>query len=199
MRTIRKLIVPKQHGEAFELHNGQILRIVDHEGQQVTDINAWNLRDFREKLSCSLTTVVNRSVRRFDKIYSAAPRGNIMFEIIHDDVGVHWCSGRCNSMTYKVLFGADNHINCQDIIADVIKPWGLTPFDVHDAFAVFMNVEVTPDGRREIQPPPSKKGDRVDLLAKMDLLVALSACPNDIGPTNNYSAKSVSVEILERD
>ena len=45
------------------------------------------------------------------------------------------------------------------------------------AFNVFMNVDVTGEGRLVIKPPRSRAGDSVVLRAEMDLRVALSACP----------------------
>jgi uncharacterized protein YcgI (DUF1989 family) len=41
------------------------------------------------------------------------------------------------------------------------------------------------------------KGDHVDFLAEMDVLVALSACPDDVSLQNGRRCKPVRVQILD--
>jgi uncharacterized protein YcgI (DUF1989 family) len=43
---------------------------------------------------------------------------------------------------------------------------------------------VRPDHRVEFQPPTSKPGQYVALRAEMDLIIAFSACPQDMVPVN---------------
>jgi uncharacterized protein YcgI (DUF1989 family) len=47
---------------------------------------------------------------------------------------------------------------------------------------------VQPDGRQVIAPPVSAPGDFVVLRAELDLIVVLSACPQDMAPTNGADA-----------
>lgn len=47
-----------------------------------------------------------------------------------------------------------------------------------------MSVPVDGEGRFEATPAPSKAGDRLVLKVLMDVVVALSACPQDINPAN---------------
>jgi uncharacterized protein YcgI (DUF1989 family) len=41
-----------------------------------------------------------------------------------------------------------------------------------------MNKKIGEDGRMIILPPTVKDGESIDLLAEMDLLIAISACPS---------------------
>jgi uncharacterized protein len=59
-----------------------------------------------------------------------------------------------------------------------VKSFGLVESDVHDVFNIFM---CTGFSRREnkyfCKPSPARQGDRIEFVADMDLIVALSACP----------------------
>ena len=48
---------------------------------------------------------------------------------------------------------------------------------VPDTYALWMNTEYTAGGGWEVLPSLVQPGDHIDLLAHMDLLVAISACP----------------------
>ena len=48
----------------------------------------------------------------------------------------------------------------------------------------FINIPAHPDGSLSFDPPVSAPGSHVLLRAEMDLVVAFSACPQDILPIN---------------
>jgi len=62
---------------------------------------------------------------------------------------------------------------------------------VPDVFNAFMNVDID---KFIVRRPAAKKGDYIDLLAEMDCLVAISACPAQIILDSN---KPLQVEIWE--
>ena len=54
------------------------------------------------------------------------------------------------------------------------------PIDqVPNTFPLWMYIEDHLDGEYSIHPSPAQKGDYIDFLAHMDVLVAISACPAD--------------------
>ena len=53
------------------------------------------------------------------------------------------------------------------------------------SFNIFMNVPVTDDETKIIEPV-SKPGDLIDLRAECDLLVAISNCPQERNPCNAF-------------
>jgi hypothetical protein len=91
----------------------------------------------------------------------------------------------------------EGYKGCQELLSEAIAAFGLTSYDTHDAFSIFMNKKIGADGRMIILPPTVKTGESIDLLAEMDLLIAISACPSGKAATNNFVAKSLGVEILE--
>ena len=62
-------------------------------------------------------------------------------------------------------------------------------------FNLFENAPFLPGGSVEIAAPLSRPGDRVDLLLHLDALVVLSACPQDMVPTNGADMTPRDVEI----
>jgi uncharacterized protein YcgI (DUF1989 family) len=68
-----------------------------------------------------------------------------------------------------------------------MAPWSVAAREIPFSFNLFMRWPVDPDGAVVPMAPVSKAGDYADLLAEMDLVVANSACPSDITPTNAHN------------
>lgn len=195
---IREFNVPACHGAAWEMRKGQLFRVIEIEGPQVGDFNAFNLHNFRERMHAPLSARLNSSTRHFTKIYTNDPRGHIMFTVVDDPTGLHYLSGgHCTALHYEILRGIKVHANCYDILAEAIKPYGLTHYDVHGVLDFFMDVSFDEDGHMVIKPPIAKKGDYMELRAEMDVLCAISACPDDMGLTNGMdrTPKPLRIEI----
>ena len=121
-----------------------------------------------------------------------------MFTVLTKKDGVYWLSGgRCNRRTYELRGVKGYHKNCQDILAECIEPYGMTAYDVPDVFNIFMNPVLHEDGTYEHKASPVSKGDYVDLLAEMDCLVVISACPDDLSAYNNFAAKSLGIRVFD--
>ena len=60
-----------------------------------------------------------------------------------------------------------------------------------------MRVDVAPDGAMEIKEPTSGPGDFYDLKAEMDLLVAVSNCPQERNPCNGFKPTPIGIIIYE--
>lgn len=60
-----------------------------------------------------------------------------------------------------------------------------------------MNVDFDENGRPVTKPPLVEKGGYIEMMAEMDCLVVISACPNDITPCNDYVPKSIAVQVYE--
>jgi uncharacterized protein YcgI (DUF1989 family) len=200
-KLISAELIPRMQARTFELRTGQLLRLIAIEGKQVGDLTAWNLRDYGEQMNVIFSTTMNdRSVSHVRRVFSGAPYFNEMLTIESDNHGVHWLGGRCNRFLYQAM-GAPDHRNCHDNILEVVAPHGLTDRQVQmDTLNVFMNVVYEPGGTFTFEPPVIDRGDYVDFRASIDLLVAISACPNEgnlRGEINDYVAKSLKVQIYD--
>ena len=60
-----------------------------------------------------------------------------------------------------------------------------------------MYVPVGQDGTMAIADGHSRAGDHVDLRAEMNVLAALSNCPQVHNPANGYNPTPIAVEIVE--
>ena len=191
---LQHLVVPKCEGRSWAVQAGQEVRIVAVEGPQAADVVAWSAADPRESMSTWLTRHMSGNFGRASRVYSKLPAGRVMFTVLTERPGLLWLSpGRCNWLKYAQL-GQPDHANCQDILAEAIGPYGLSAFDVPEVLNVFMNPELRTDGGYRFLPSPVAAGDYFALRAEMDVVMAVSACPDD-SPYNGGRPKSLEIEV----
>ena len=106
MKVLREQIVPPAGYFAEEIRKGEVLRVIDIEGQQVADLVTINAGNIAEKLSVMNTISLNKQVfpRVGYVLYSDEARG--MMTIIADTCGVHdMLAGACSSFTNEKRYG----------------------------------------------------------------------------------------------
>ena len=184
-----------QTGTAFQLSKGQLLRVIDLEGEQVADLTAFNGADTSEWLSSGRSIdYANRIyLTKGDVLYSN--RSRPMFTIVEDDVGRHdFLLTPCSRETFQIIYKkADYHPSCFENLATHLEPFGIAGDSIPTTLNIFMNVEIEPSGELKILPPRSKAGDSITLRAEMDLIVGLTACSAEM--SNNYRFKPIAFEI----
>jgi len=185
-------IIPPRSGVSFILKKGQRLKVIDIQGEQVSDFICYNLNDKREYLSSGRTIDYAETIflTKGHPFYSN--RSNIMFEIIEDIVGRHdFLLTPCSADTFRIIYGhTEPHRGCFGNLCNSLREYGIEPDDIHISFNIFMHVTVNGDsGKVDVLPPKSKAGDYVVIEAKMDLIVGLTACSAEM--SNNYSFKPI--------
>ena len=70
-----------------------------------------------------------------------------------------------------------------------MKELGLEEPETPSPLNLFMNIPWTPDGELSWEEPVSTPGSYILLRAEMDLVIAFSACPQDILPINGRVGK----------
>lgn len=191
----KTLRLEPQTGTAFELERGQLLRVIDLEGEQVADLTAFASEDRAEWLSSG------RSIDYANTIYLTtghtlySNRSRPMFTIIADDVGRHdFLLTPCSPETFKILYQHEgHHPSCFENLATNLERYGVAPDSIPTTLNIFMNVQVGADGTLAILPPLSKAGDGITLRAEMDLIVGLTACSAE--KSNNYRFKPIGYQI----
>lgn len=176
---------------AFELAAGNTLRIVDIDGQQVADFICFNKHDLTEKNSHSTTVMLkgNINVTTGDFIYSNEAWK--MLKITQDTVQKHdLIAGTCCQGLNRFRYGAEaeHQPNCRSSLAAVMEPYGVKLSEIPYTFNIFMNVPVGADGSIAVVAPASAAGDFIDLEAQMDLIVAISNCPQERNICNGFKA-----------
>ncbi len=193
---MKQEILPRS-GAAFELKQGQRLKIIDPQGEQVADLVAYRKDDIAEVISSgrSLDYASKIYLTTGDPIYSN--RSNVMLEIVEDTVGRHdFLLTPCSADTFRIIYGHEHpHRGCFGNLAEALTPYGITPDQIPTAFNVFMNVPIdAATGALRVEPPLSKPGDYLIVEAKMDLVIGLTACSAE--QSNNYAFKPIHYEIL---
>lgn len=188
--------IPPQHGAAFKIRRGEILRVVDPCGEQVADLFAFKDGD----LKCSLSS--GRSIDYASKIYLST--GDLlysndsrrMFTIVADTVGRHdFLLTPCSQQMFEIIHTCQgHHRSCFENLCTSLAPHGVAPDQISTTFNIFMNVRVHADGRVSVEPPTSKPGDCIELRAEMDMLCGLTACSAE--QSNNGSFKPIDYEIV---
>jgi uncharacterized protein YcgI (DUF1989 family) len=186
---LEEFVIPIRSGKAWQVRAGQICRIAVIEGPQVADFNAWNLNNPRERFWAAKTKQLHRAhVTTFDRLWSCLPYLRPMMTIIGDSInygldedgaGCHDLLGtRCDPYVNKLLTGEDFDFCCHSNLVRAIAPYHLNESDVHDVLNIFQVTGLTRAGDQYfVKPSPAKRGDYFEFFAEIDLLCALSTCP----------------------
>ena len=102
-----EILIPGGHGAAFAARAGQLVEIIDLEGQQVADLVAFAERNRTEWLS---TTHTRSALLRLTAVVGDRLESNWrhpMFEIIRDDVGRNdIIPSMCDDRRYRLDYGS---------------------------------------------------------------------------------------------
>jgi uncharacterized protein len=195
------LVLQPISGKAVPVHTGEVLRIIQVEGEQCVDFNAFNLHDYKERMDVgSSRGSTGFRPKKGDIICSNPPRYRPMIGILEMSPTCQTdVLGRtCHATLFEMSFGLERHTNCQDTIAESISEYGLTPDDVHDSFNMWMNSEWDSTGKVWTIANTGRKGDFVDLVAFFDILAVPLICGSgDIRWTSNFSFKPIQIQVLE--
>lgn len=185
------------------IKKGQVIRIIDLEGQQVPDVILWDVNNLDNVLSCAYSRSANG---KWTKVGKGGPFGlyskycDKLATITRDTVGVHGFAGSCCSWESNYIrYGIEGTPNCRDNFVAAMADFGFTTknIDMNSCISFFMNQVFNADGTFKIELPPSKAGDYVDLLAERDIIVAISNCPQERNPCNAFNPTSLMAVIFE--
>jgi len=181
--------------EALELRAGEVLQIVDVEGKQVADFVVFSLADRNEWGSTSVTRAANDNIMMTVGRRVWSNRRRALLELVEDTVGRHdMLYACCDPVRYEAL-GAPGHANCRTALAEALAAYGVGADQVPDPINWFMNVAIKQRGELEIREPLSEKDDYVALKALADVVVAVSACPQDLVATNAMKPTDIAIRV----
>ncbi len=190
-------IIPPRSGISFILKQGERLKILDLEGEQVADFICYSEHDTAEYLSSG------RTIDYAETIYLTvghpfySNRSNVMFNIIEDTVGRHdFLLTPCSADTFRIMYGYTNqHRGCFGNLSEALVPHNISPDQIHTSFNIFMYVAIDSDtGIIRVLAPQSKAGDYIIIEAAMDLIIGLTACSAEM--SNNYSFKPIGYQVM---
>ena len=182
-------------GKKIEVKKGQKIIVVDIEGGQVVDFFAKSKVNDNEFLSTGVTIDCNESLRLkvgdiiYSNLYSP------MFKLLSDDVCEHdLFHPCCRKVMYDFFYNnGENHPNCLDNInaalnenRPIIHPLNL-----------FMFTKINADGSISVERPVSKAGDKITLIAEMDVFLGIAAC--SVSESNCNSGKCSAIKVIIED
>ncbi|GJD50793.1 hypothetical protein OPKNFCMD_3539 [Methylobacterium crusticola] len=188
------LTIPARKGKAAFVAQGQVVTVVNTHGEQVVDTWAFNRADLTEFMSMEHSRAHTlRLVPRPGDVMRTNRRRPILTWLEDTSGGVHdTLIAACDRHRYAFLGHEGHHDNCTDNLAQGMAELGLVPPNVPSPLNLFMNIPWSPDGTLAFASPPKPvPGGHVALRAEMELVIAFSACPQDILPINGAAGRPV--------
>ncbi len=189
----RRFTIPARSGVAMAVARGQSVRVVNTHGTQVVDTWAFNRDDLSEFLSMEHTRAHALTVfpTTGSTLYTNRRRPILTF-LEDTSGGIHdTLIAACDRYRYEQLGCTEYHENCTDNLAASLKWLGFEASGTPSPLNLFMNIPLTGTGVLSFQPPVSAPGAFVTLRAEMDLVIAFSACPQDLVPVNGIDCRPV--------
>ena len=210
-------VLPAKTGIALSLLQDQHIQIINTHGKQVVDTWAFESRNLNSHMSMEhirarlkklsiaigdtlisnnrtpiLTVVADTTTGVHDTLMAACDKTRYaeVSDILEYPLSV--CSTRRKLTSCDQLGVTDYHPSCVDNFHHALRNVGLTIESVPSPLNLFMNVPVASNGALEFATPVSEPGQSITLRANTDLILVMSACPQDIMPVNGMSCTDIS-------
>lgn len=184
--------IPARQGKAALVSAGQRIRIFNTHGTQVVDTWAFSASDVTEWMSmeCSRAWFMKLAAAVGDTFLTNQRRP--ILTLVEDTSGCahDTLMAPCDAQRYRLLGVDGHHDNCRDNLHAGLAELGVRIPATPPSLNVFMNIPWTADGRLEWGEPVSAPGSYAVFRAEMDLVIAFSACPQDILPINGRSGRT---------
>jgi uncharacterized protein len=178
------------------LEPGELLRIVDLEGQQAVDFLCYSAELPLDRLNVPNTVKLNRSLYVTKGTTLWSDRARKMFTVLEDTCGLHdTLAGCCSHEMDHLRYGVVNTLSCRSNFVAELAKWSLSPSEIVSNVNFFMRVAFDENGKVEIAPGTSKAGDYVLLQAQMPVLAVLSNCPQQNNPSSGFKPTPVEVTV----
>lgn len=186
--VIEDTVVPACRPWSAEVRKGDVVRLVDLEGQQAVDFLCYNSSSREDRYNAANTIKLNNSIYLGKDTVLWSVRARPMMTIIEDTCGSHdTLYGCCSVEIDRVRFEKEEVSGgCQQNFESELAKHGMDGTDIAANVNFFMYVPVSEDGSVAIADGLSKPGDYVDLRAEMDVLVVISNCPEQDNAAAGY-------------
>lgn len=195
-------------GEPFlrRIGAGQVVRVLDLQGNQAVDTLFFNADDPLERYSAENTIRAQQNIYLTTGTRLVSSEDRVLMTIVADTCGRHdtlggACAAESNMVRYDL--GEKFMHSCRDSFLLAIANWHGPGYESigkrHLAANInfFMNVPVLTDGRLEFIDGISEAGKYVDLRAEMDVLMLVSNCPQLNNPCNAFNPTPIEIQIWD--
>jgi len=188
--------VPAGQGRAFRIPRGEHVVIETPTGSQVGDLFAFHAAEPGEYLSAGHTRAWNwRLFPAVGQPFVSNRRRPLLTLVEDTSPGVHdMLVPACDPERYRQLGAADGHASCAQNLRAAVAEFGVRVTDPPQPVNVFMHVGRDDDGGLELGTSLARPGDRLVLRAEQPLIVAVSACPQDLVPISGGGPSDLVIE-----
>ncbi len=189
LRLVSQETIPACSGKGFEVKEGQVFRVVEVEGGQIADVWLMNRHNPSQHFMGHTTFLQEGAYpKRFTQFWSCMPDIRPMATMLVEHSGMPELpeyfhnhvvlGGHCTQDQWERVSGEKGHNSCHDNGLQAVEPFGLgEEHIIHDNFMLFQPSFIQPDGSGDSVQSQANPGDYAELVADMDLIVAISACP----------------------
>jgi len=189
-------VVPPGRPWGHRVGKGDVLRLVDLEGQQAVDFLCYDAAVPTDRYSSMNTVKVqgNLYVGKGTVLYSEL--GKALFTVIENTCGKHdMIYGCCSEPNNFLRYGVRGTHSCFANFTEALAELGLDRTSIVSNVNFFMAVPIDDAGSALNVFGHSKPGDYVDLHAERDVLAVLSNCPQMHNPCNAYNLTPIRATI----
>ncbi len=188
-RVLHRETVAPRSPWSHVLRRGQVLTVVDLDGNQAVDFLAYDAHDTANAYSAQATLAEQGSVFLVLGSVLRTADGDPLLTVVDDDVERHdTLGGACSKESNVLRYGQHTWAQhaCADNFLAELSRYGMGKRDQVSNVNWFMNVPVDPDGALGIVDGISAPGLRVSVRAERDVLVVVSNCPQVNNPCNGF-------------
>ncbi len=201
--AVYRRVIPAGDYWIHKIKAGQVLRIVDLEGNQAADTLFYRADDFSERYSAQDTIREQGGIYLTTGTKLMSNEGRTMLTITADTCGRHdTLGGACSCESNTMRYGhKTRHMHaCRQSFLLALATWPDSNFDLSKRdlppnINFFMNVPVTPEGGLKFEDGVSAGGKYVEMRAEMDVVCLISNCPQLNNPCNGWNPTPVEVLI----
>lgn len=186
---------------AYEVKEGEWIQIIDVEGRQCSDFQAFAASKLDKGIEHPLDVTTTRTLmgqgyplpgviaKYYDHDFLP------LVEVVQDTCARHDAFGLACFSKYYEDQGYFGHANCTDNFNGALRPYGIAPRRGWMAMNFYYNTGVDDHNQFVLDEPWSRPGDSVLMRALTDLVCVSSACPDDISPANGWNPTDIHVRV----
>ncbi|GAB3277544.1 urea amidolyase associated protein UAAP2 [Kineosporia babensis] len=182
--------VPARAPWSRVLKAGEVLTVIDLDGNQAVDFLAYDAHDTSRAYSAQATLQEQSSIFLTTGSILRDNESEPLLTVLSDDVGRHdTLGGACSKESNTLRYGHhtwSQHACAENFLRELSR-YGMGKRDHVPNVNWFMNVPVDPDGALGIVDGISAPGLSLSLRAEKDTLVLVSNCPQINNPCNGFN------------
>lgn len=179
---------------------GQVLTIMDLDGNQAVDTLFYAADDHDARYSLQTTVAAQKNIFLTTGSVLRDQESRPLMTIVADEVGNHdTIGGACSQESNTLRYGhhtVHQHACVENFLQEGAKH-GLGKHELVGNINFFMNVPVNDDGTMGIVDGLSAPGKRLAVRAERDVLALVSNCPQINNPCNGFNPTPVRMIVTE--